>query len=201
MIEVATTSLEQFALTLYDVGAVQIGKFRLHSGKRSRIYLDLRILISYPQVLQQAALVYKSVLEKLQFDLIAAPPLAGLPLGTAVSLNMNIPMIFPRKTAKSYGTGKEIEGKWKVGQKAVIIDDVVTSGDSIIQAIVPLKAAGLQIKDAVVLIDRQEGGAETLADNGYNLHAAMTVGQVLAVLESHERITSRERAKVLESLK
>lgn len=200
MIEVATTSLEQFALTLYDVGAVQIGKFRLHSGKRSRIYLDLRILISYPQVLQQAALVYQSVLQGLRFDLIAAPPLAGLPLGTAVSLNMNIPMIFPRKTAKSYGTGKEIEGKWKVGQKAVIIDDVVTSGDSIIQAIVPLKAAGLQVNDAVVLIDRQQGGAETLADNGYNLHAAMTVGQLLAVLESHERISSRERAKVLESL-
>ena len=200
MIEVATTSLEQFALTLYDIGAVQIGKFRLHSGKRSRIYLDLRILISYPQVLQQAALVYQSVLQGLRFDLIAAPPLAGLPLGTAVSLNMNVPMIFPRKTAKSYGTGKEIEGKWKVGQKAVIIDDVVTSGDSILQAIVPLKAAGLQVNDAVVLIDRQQGGAETLADSGYALHAAMTVGQLLAVLESHERITSKERAKVLESL-
>ncbi len=201
MIEVVTTSLEQFALTLYDIGAVQIGKFRLHSGHRSRIYLDLRILISYPEVLQQAALVYQSVLGKLQFDLIAAPPLAGLPLGTAVSLNMNLPMIFPRKTAKSYGTGKEIEGKWKVGQKAVIIDDVVTSGDSIIQAIVPLKASGLQVADAVVLIDREQGGAETLADHGYNLHAAMTISELLAVLESNERITSRERAKVLESLR
>lgn len=200
MIEVATTSLEQFALTLYDIGAVQIGKFRLHSGRRSRIYLDLRILISYPEVLQQAAYVYRSILDDLQFDLIAAPPLAGLPLGTAVSLNMDIPMIFPRKTAKSYGTGKEIEGKWKVGQKAVIIDDVVTSGDSIIQAIVPLKAAGLHVTDAVVLIDRQQGGAQTLAGNHYNLHAAMTISELLAYLESNERISSKERAKVLESL-
>lgn len=201
MTEVAAISLEQFAITLYDIGAVQIGKFRLHSGKRSRIYLDLRILISYPMVLQQAAQIYRTVLDGLQFDLVAAPPLAGLPLGTAVSLNMNIPMIFPRKTAKSYGTGKEIEGQWKVGQRAVIIDDVITSGDSIIQAIVPLKAAGLQVNDAVVLIDREQGGLETLADQGYKLHAAMTISQLLAFLESHERITSKERAKVLESLK
>ncbi len=193
--------LEQFALALYDINAVQIGKFRLHSGRKSRIYLDLRILVSYPQVLRQAATVYRSVLENLQFDMLAAPPLAGLPLGTAVALDMNKPMIFPRKTAKSYGTGKEIEGAWKVGQRAVIVDDVVTSGDSIIQAIAPLKAAGLQVNDAVVLIDRQQGGMEVLRENGYNLYAAMTLSQLLAILESHERISSKERAKVLQSLK
>ena len=193
--------LEQFALTLYDIKAVQFGKFRLHSGRRSRIYLDLRILVSYPVALRQAAVVYRSVLENLKFDLLAAPPLAGLPLGTAVSLDMNKPMIFPRKTAKSYGTGKEIEGAWKVGQKAVIIDDVVTSGDSIVQAIVPLKAAGLQVSDAVVLIDREQGGVEVLREHNYNLYAAMTLSQLLAILESHERITSKERAKILQSLK
>ena len=193
--------LEQFALTLYDIKAVQFGKFRLHSGRKSRIYLDLRILVSYPDALRQAAVVYRSVLENLKFDLLAAPPLAGLPLGTAVSLDMNKPMIFPRKTAKSYGTGKEIEGAWKVGQKAVIIDDVVTSGDSIVQAIVPLKAAGLQVSDAVVLIDREQGGVEILREHNYNLYAAMTLSQLLAILESHERITSKERAKILQSLK
>lgn len=192
--------IEQFALTLYDIKAIQFGKFRLHSGRRSRIYLDLRILVSFPQALRQAAIVYRSVLENLKFDLLAAPPLAGLPLGTAVSLDMNIPLIFPRKTAKSYGTGKEIEGSWKIGQRAVIIDDVVTTGDSIVQAIVPLKAAGLQVNDAVVLIDREQGGVEMLREHNYNLYAAMTFSQLLAILESHERITSKERAKILQSL-
>ncbi len=193
--------IEQFALTLYDIKAIQFGKFRLHSGRRSRIYLDLRILVSFPQALRQAAIVYRSVLENLKFDLLAAPPLAGLPLGTAVSLDMNVPLIFPRKTAKSYGTGKEIEGAWKIGQRAVIIDDVVTTGDSVVQAIVPLKAAGLQVNDAVVLIDREQGGVEMLREHNYNLYAAMTLSQLLAILESHERITSKERAKILQSLK
>lgn len=196
-----TPDLEQFALTLYDIGAVQIGKFKLHSGKKTRIYLDLRILVSFPQVLRQAAAIYRTLLENLTFDLLAAPPLAGLPLGTAVCLDMNIPLVFPRKTAKSYGTGKAIEGVWEVGQTAVIIDDVITSGDSILQAIVPLKAAGLNIHDAVILIDREQGGQENLADHGYNLHAAMTISQMLAILESHDRITSKQRAKVLKSLK
>ena len=201
MIDGALPPLEAFALTLFDIKAIQIGKFRLHSNLKSRFYLDLRILVSHPAALRQAAAVYRSVLENLQFDLLAAPPLTGLPLGTAVSLDMNVPMIFPRKTAKSYGTGKEIEGTWKVGQRAVIIDDVVTSGDSIVQAIVPLKAAGLQVTDSVVLIDREEGGGQLVREHGYNLYAAMTLSQLLAILESHERISSKERAKVLQSLR
>ena len=78
---------------------------------------------------------------------------------------------------------------------------MITSGDSIIQAIVPLKAAGLQVCDAVVLIDREQGGLQSLREQDYNLYAAMTLSQLLAILESHERITSKERAKVLDSLK
>ena len=195
-----TPDLEQFALTLYDIGAVRLGKFKLHSGKKSRIYLDLRLLVSFPDALRQAAAIYHAILATLAFDLLAAPPLAGLPLGTAVSLDMNVPMVFPRKTAKSYGTGKAIEGVWEVGQTAVIIDDVITSGDSILQAIVPLKAAGLQVRDAVILVDREQGGRQTLADNNYALHAAMTIRQLLAILESHDRISSKQRAKVLKSL-
>jgi orotate phosphoribosyltransferase len=192
--------IEQFALTLYDIGAVQLGKFRLHSGRKSRIYLDLRILVSYPEALRQAVSAYQTVLDDLEYDLIAATPLAGLPLGTAVCLATDTPLIYPRKAAKSYGTGKEIEGVWKVGQRVVILDDLVTSGDSILQAIVALKAAGLQVTDAVVLVDREQGGVQTLQEHGYHLHAAIKITHLLAILESHERISSKVRAKVLNSL-
>jgi len=195
-----SSSLEQFALTLYDVGAVQLGKFKLHSGRKSRIYLDLRVLVSYPAALRQAVAAYRSILDTLAFDLLAATPLAGLPLGTALCLDMDKPLIYPRKTAKSYGTGKEIEGNWQVGQTAVVIDDLITSGDSILQAVVALKAAGLQVTDSIVLIDREQGGVETLREHGYTLHAAMKLSHLLAILESHERITSKQRAKVLKSL-
>ncbi len=192
--------LEELSLTLFDIGAIQLGKFKLHSGRTSRVYLDLRLLVSYPHALRLVTAAYQHILQNLTFDLLAAPPLAGLPIGTSLCLTMDKPLIYPRKTAKSYGTGKSIEGYWQVGQTAVVIDDVVTSGDSILQAIVTLKTAGLQITDAVVLIDREEGGIKNMQEEGYNATAAMTIGQVMAVLERKERITAKERAKVLKSL-
>ncbi|MCP4361225.1 MAG: orotate phosphoribosyltransferase [Chloroflexi bacterium] len=191
---------EKLALTLYDVGAVQLGKFKLHSDRTSRIYLDLRVLVSYPYALRLATTAYRTVLENLKFDVLAAPPLAGLPFGTALCLDMDIPLVYPRKIAKSYGTGKEIEGHWEVGQTAVVIDDVITSGDSIWGAIVALKAAGLQVKDAVVLIDREQGGVKMMQDHGYTVHAAMSLKHLLAILERHGRISAKQRAKVLKSI-
>ncbi|MEZ4589621.1 MAG: orotate phosphoribosyltransferase [Chloroflexota bacterium] len=192
--------LEQLALTLYDIGAVQLGKFKLHSGKKSRIYLDLRLLVSYPEALRQATAAYQSVLQNLSFNVLAATPLAGLPLGTALCLAMDKPLIYPRKTAKSYGTGKQIEGVWQVGDTAVVIDDLITSGDSILQAIVALKASGLQVNEAVVLIDREQGGVANMVEHGYKLHAAMSISQILEILEANQRISSKEHEKVLKSL-
>jgi orotate phosphoribosyltransferase len=193
-------SLETLALALFDIEAVKLGKFTLHSGKKSPIYLDLRLLASHPRVMKMAAAAYRTVLQRLDFDLLAAAPLAGLPIGTAVSLDMEIPLIYPRKTAKSYGTGKSIEGVWQVGQTAVVIDDLITSGDSILDAIASLKPAGLQVRDAVVLIDREQGGPETLAANGYQLHAVISLSHLLAILENHDRITTRQRMRVLNAL-
>jgi len=194
------SELETLALTLFDIGAVQLGKFKLHSGKKSRIYLDLRLLVSFPDALRLVTAAYRFVLGQLQFDILAATPLAGLPLGTAVSLDMNTPLIYPRKTAKSYGTGKSIEGKWEVGQTAVVLDDLVTSGDSILQAIIPLKVAGLNVRDAVVLIDREQGGIQSLQKEGYRLHVVITLSRILDILEDAGRITAKQHAKVLDSL-
>lgn len=199
-LQLPTPDLEQFALALHDIGAVRLGQFRLHSGRKSSIYLDLRMLVSYPAVLRLATAVYQHLLADLAFDLLAAAPMAGLPLGTAICLALDRPLIYPRKTAKSYGTGKGIEGAYQVGQTAVVIDDLVTSGDSILQAIVALKAAGLHVRDAVVLVDREQGGMDALREAGYQPHAALTIRQLLAMLEAHERITARERAKVLKDL-
>lgn len=198
--EVSDVDLQSLALTLYDIGAVQLGKFKLHSGQMSPIYLDLRLLVSYPDALREVTAAYRRVLASLHFDLLSATPLAGLPLGTAICLEMSVPMIYPRKTAKSYGTGKSIEGKWTVGETAVVVDDLITSGDSLLQTIAALKASGLQVKDAVVLVDRQQGGAETLQAEGYYLHSVFSLSQLLGFLEHHERITPGQRDHVLRAL-
>ena len=194
------TPLESLAVKLHEIGAIQFGKFKLHSGKKSRVYLDLRVLASYPEVLRQVAAAYQTVLEWLDYDVIAATPLAGLPIGIAIALDMNQPLIYPRKTAKSYGTGKAIEGVYGVGDTAVVVDDLVTSGDSIVQTIAALKAGGLRVTDSVVLIDREQGGAKNLAAEGNRLHAIMSLPYLLSVLLENERISEKRYHKTLKSI-
>jgi len=192
--------LEALALTLYDIGAVKLGRFRLHSGRISPIYIDLRLLVSFPHAMRQVAAVYRPLLHDLSFDLLAAYPYAALPIGVAISLEMDLPLIYPRKTAKRYGTGRQVEGRWEVGQTAVVIEDLITSGDSILQAVATLKAEGLHVKDAVVLIDREQGGRQNLEEQGYRLHAVMTLNRLLAILQAQGRINARQRAEVLKGL-
>jgi orotate phosphoribosyltransferase len=197
----SVTLQESIALSLFEIGAVRFGRFVLHSGRVSPIYLDLRLLVSYPDALRQAARAYQELLTPLNFDLLAATPLAGLPIGTAVALTMDRPLIYPRKQVKAYGTGNEIEGKWEVGRTAVVLDDLITSGDSLLEMITSLKASGLRVSDAAVLVDREQGGREALREQGYTLHSVLSLSHLLAVLESHDHITGRQRANVLKALK
>ena len=192
--------VESIALKLFDIGAVKLGRFRLHSGRVSPIYIDLRLLVSFPDAMRQVAAAYHKLLKNISFDRLAAYPYAGLPIGVAISLETDRPLIYPRKTAKSYGTGRQVEGRWEVGERAVVIEDLITSGESILEAVASLKAVGLQVSDAVVLIDREQGGREMLAEQGYQLHAVLTLSRMLAILESHGRIAPRQRQEVLASL-
>lgn len=195
-----STIIESLALTLHDIGAIQFGRFRLHSGRESRIYIDLRVLVSFPYALRQATAAYRTVLDGLAFDLLVATPLAGLPIGTALCLDTDKPLIYPRKTAKSYGTGKNIEGRYAIGQTAVVVDDLITSGDSILEAIATVKAAGLKVHDAVVLIDREQGGRAMLEEQGYRLHAVVAIRDLLATLHEHGRLSRYQHDEVLASL-
>lgn len=134
-------------------------------------------------------------------DLLTAPPMAGLPIATALCLEMNCPLIYPRKTAKSYGSGKAIEGTYSVGQKAVVIDDVVNSGQSIVQTIAALKAKGLRVRDAVVLIDREQGGVEMLEEEGYRLFFLIPLSDLLAILRDNEKISQKQYSKAMRPLR
>ena len=167
------------AKDLFDSQCVRFGEFKLKSGILSPIYLDLRRLITYPHILRRAAQAYTTLLRGLHFDRIAGLPYAGLPIATAVSLEANWPMIYPRKEAKAYGTKAEIEGLYNAGERIVMIDDLITDGGAKIEAADKLKAAGLIVKDIVVLIDRGQGGKETLAAASYTLHAVTTLTPLL----------------------
>jgi len=164
---------------LFDIGCVRFGDFVLRSGKRSPVYIDLRRLASYPRVLDQAVRMYIRLLRPLRFQRIAAIPYAALPIGTAVSLALDVPLIYPRKEAKRYGTRRGIEGEYAASDRVVLLDDLITEGGSKLEAIESLRREGLIVEDIVVLIDREGGGMEQLQAAGYRVHAAFTLSEMM----------------------
>jgi uridine monophosphate synthetase len=179
-------------LALHDAGCVQFGEFTLASGVQSPIYLDLRRMASYPGLLRMAADVYADLLRPLSYDVLAAVPYAALTIGAAVALATEKPLIYPRKEVKAHGTGRSVEGAFQPGQRAAVIEDLVTSAGSVISAIGTLEAAGVAVSDVVVLIDRQQGGPENLAAAGYRLHAALTLSQIVEALAASGRMTAAQ---------
>lgn len=173
---------------LLEAGCVRFGQFTLKSGLQSPIYLDLRRLIAYPSLLAQVAQAYLPTLQPLTFQRLAALPYAAIPIVTAISLAGNYPFIYPRKEAKEYGTRAEIEGEYQPGEQIVVVDDVATTGSSKFEAIEKLQAAGLIVREVVVLIDRQSGARRSLAQAGFALHAVLTLSDLLDHWEQSGRV-------------
>ncbi|MFT5195986.1 MAG: uridine monophosphate synthetase [Cellvibrionaceae bacterium] len=192
--------LQDLAIALYETGAVRFGNFTLHSGKKSPIYIDLRIVVTYPELLKKIAKAYATVLNEKEFDVLSAYPYAGLPLGVATSLEMSRPLIYPRKEMKTYGTGKSIEGIFEVGQKTILIEDLITSGKSISEAFAILRAAGLSGNESIVLIDRQQGGIQQLQAEGIEVTAIITLTRLLEMLVEAQKIDDDQREKIISQL-
>ncbi len=170
---------DTFPARLLEVGCVRFGSFTLKSGLVSPIYLDLRRLIADPALLNEAAQRYVRLLRPLTFDHLAALPYAGMPIATAVSLRGGWPMIYPRKEVKSYGTKSPVEGAYEAGERTVLVDDLATNAGSKLEAMEVLSAAGLEVRDVVVLVDRESGATEELAKHGVRLHAVFTLSELL----------------------
>lgn len=187
--ELSTTQV-LLADKLLDSGCVKFGSFTLKSGLQSPIYIDLRRLAGFPHLLIEVAEAYISILRRLSFERLAGLPYAALPIATAISLQSGWPLIYPRKETKTYGTKVELEGVYWEGERAVVVDDLATTGGSKFEAIQKLAAAGLQVHDVVVLIDRQSGAEEALARSGYQMHAVLNMTQMLDHWQQTGRVSN-----------
>jgi uridine monophosphate synthetase len=182
---------------LFDAGCIQFGDFELKSGIVSPIYLDLRLLAGHPALLRRVARAYLPLLG--DAPRIAGVPMGGLPLATAVALESGRPMVYPRPS-KDHGTGATVEGPFEPGDRVTVVDDVATSGISIIEAADRLEAVGIEVDRAVVLVDRRGGAGEVLARRGIEFHSALDLLDVIASLAESGRIDRAQRDRVREFL-
>lgn len=162
-----------------SLAIVQFGSFALKSGRVTPIYIDLRKIISSPDLMRYLGRLYLRELKRLPCDRVAGLPYAGLPFAFTVSILGSYPSLYPRKEAKAYGTKKLIEGIYEKGDSVVVLDDVITDGGAKEEFIEVLRDAGLRIEHVLVVIDREEGGKESLRCIGCELHALFTLRELI----------------------
>lgn len=198
----ATLSEAQRALVLqlHDAGAVKFGKFTLKSGVESPVYIDLRVTVSYPKLLRAVSSELRTAVANVDHDLLCGVPYTALPFATAMSLDFGKPMVMRRKEAKAHGTRKLIEGNWEKGQKCLIVEDLVTSGLSVMETVEPLKNEGMDVSDVVVLLDREQGARANLKAQGLNLHSVFSMSVVLDLLVSEGRVDGSVRDEMVKFL-
>ncbi len=192
---------------LWKLGAIQFGDFSLGTALHSPVYVNLRLLISNPAALREAAEVMLAEVHTLQnmrhprlayYDLIAGVPFGGLHLATAFSLLSGTPMIYLHPTRD--GREQVIEGTYTSGQTVLIIDDLITGGRSVMQTAARLAAENLIVEDALILLDRQQGGQARLKRDGINLSAILTLESVIRYLGTSEKILPERYHECMEYL-
>lgn len=192
---------ERLAQALVDAGAIQFGAFRLKLHEErpdaplSPIYINLRLLRSHPDQMDVAVAAYRALLHECEFDLLADVPMAATPFVAIVSHLTRMPMITPRQP-KTHGSGASIDGAYQPGHTAVVIDDLVTKADSKLEAVRALEAEGLRVRDVVVLVDREQGGREQLAEAGYTLHAAVRFSELMEIYRRNGVIDDEAFARI-----
>lgn len=162
---------------LYTIGAVKTGDFKLKSGEKSPIYIDLRLVMSHPKVLKKIAYAISSQVHRNDYDIICGVPYGALAFALATSLETNKPLIMPRKEVKNYGTQKRIDGNYTQGNRCLVIEDVVTTGDSTVAIAEILKEEKLIVSKIVAIVDR--GGTKSLRKKGYDVVSLFTLEEII----------------------
>jgi len=194
---------EDLILFLFDKNAIKIGNFTLSSGRKSRFYLDLRILQSYPLYFRKTISLLKTLIHSQigleSFDYLCSVPTSGTVFGSALSYELFKPHIYVRKDLKNYGTQKKIEGALEPNSKILFVDDVITTGQSILTAVESLSNNSV-ISGVVVLVDRQQGSQNLFDQFTLKIRSAITILRIINILNDNARINKNEYDRIKEEL-
>lgn len=190
---------------LTRIDALKFGSFKLTSGKLSPYYVDLRLVPSYPGAFEKIISLYVGMARETvgldSFDRVAGIPTAGIPFSSVLSFQLKKPFLYVRKGEKEHGMGKRVEGLLMPGDRVLLVDDLITTGKSLLESAEKLKAEGAVVNDALVLLDREEGGLQNLAKVGVNVHALLEISEATEILYGMGRIDKIERDAILKQIK
>jgi orotate phosphoribosyltransferase len=187
------------------IGAFKFGAFRLTSGKMSPYYIDLRIVPSFPDAFREICSVYadfiKNKVGTKNFERVAGIPVAGIPFAALIAYDLKKPFLYIRKGVRRHGRERRIEGVIAPGDHILLVDDLVTTGLSLQKAAKTIVAEGGLVTDAVVLLDRQEGGKERLAKSGIRVHALLNITEIANTLHELGTIDEEQLRTILRQIK
>ncbi|KAJ2938913.1 hypothetical protein O0L34_g17723 [Tuta absoluta] len=194
------SELQSLAFQLFDAGAVRFGDIEAKVGRRTPIYFDLRVIVSRPQIMLAVSQELQRMASEVPHDILCGVPYAALPLAAVMSVNSNTPMIMKRKETKLYATKKILEGVFHKNQNCLVVEDVVTSGGSLLETVDTLRSEGLEVTHAVVVLDRGQGGASVLKSNGVHLLSLFTLPQLVEILKNAGKINEETQRLVLKHI-
>ena len=196
--------VKEFATFLYKNDIIKFGNFTLASGKDSSYYIDLRLVPSFPHEFRKMIKNLQNlIIEKIgldNFDSLASVPTGGLVITSALAIEIVKPLIYIRNKPKEHGTTKSIEGKTSEGMRVVMVDDVITTGTSVLNGIKQLKESGLSISSVFVIINRLEGADKSLNDIGVQVHQLTDILEITNILFQEKLISKEIFEKVKEQI-
>lgn len=192
---------ETVAKALCDANVVKFGQFTYVSGKKGPIYVDIRILPSNPESMEKVSAEMASLIDTLNVDIVAGAETAGISLAAVVAQILKKPMVYIRKKPKAHGTKSNIEGVVKEGQTVVLVDDMITDGGSKVGFIEGIRNAHAVIEDSVVVLDRGQGGSDTMDSVGVSLHSLITLKELLGYMIENNLVAEEKYRQVIDYLK
>jgi orotate phosphoribosyltransferase len=171
-------SIESLCEQLYQHNIIKRGSFTLKSGEKADIYIDIRAAISVPSLFRSLTDTIHLISLPIEYDRICGVPYGAIPFATALACKSEKPLLMLRKEVKNYGMQKRIDGDYNEKDCVLLIEDVMTTGESILETITLLQQNNLIIRDIIVLVDRQAGGKERLEALGYHVYSILTLADL-----------------------